>query len=118
MHVDVTVYVGLGANLSEARTCIEQTAAELTTWPGISRFVLSPLYRSAPIDSAGPDYVNAVAQFATPLSARDLLRVLQDIELAHGRLRPYRNAPRTLDLDLLLYGTQDIREPDLIVPHP
>src|SRR5690606_30348741 len=93
-------------------------ADQLATWPGICRFVLSPLYRSAPVDSTGPDYVNAVAQFTTNLPANDLLRVLQDIELAHGRLRRYRNAPRALDLDLLLYGTQDIREPDLTVPHP
>ncbi|PLC55390.1 2-amino-4-hydroxy-6-hydroxymethyldihydropteridine diphosphokinase [Pollutimonas nitritireducens] len=118
MHDDATVFIGLGANLGDARTCIEQATAQLAAWPGIDDFVLSPLYRSAPVDSSGPDYVNAVAQFATRLSARDVLRILQGLELAHGRLRPYRNAPRTLDLDLLLYGTQDIREPDLIVPHP
>jgi 2-amino-4-hydroxy-6-hydroxymethyldihydropteridine diphosphokinase len=113
-----TVYVGLGANLGNARACIEQAAAELATWPGVSRFALSPLYSSAPVDSSGPDYVNAVARLETDLSANDLLRVLQDIELRHGRVRPYRNAPRTLDLDLLLYGTRAIQEPDLIVPHP
>lgn len=108
----------MGANLGDARACIEQAASQIAAWPGIERFVLSPLYRSAPVDSSGPDYVNAVGQFDTHLSAGDLLHVLQSIELAHGRVRPYRNAPRTLDLDLLLYGTQAINEPDLIVPHP
>ncbi len=118
MHEHATVYVGLGANLGNARTCVEQAAAQLATWPGVSRFVLSPLYRSAPVGSSGPDYVNAVARFDTNLSANDLLHILQSLELSHGRVRPYRNAPRTLDLDLLLYGTRAIQEPDLIVPHP
>lgn len=118
MRDHATVYVGLGANLGDARACIEQAAAELAAWPGVSRFVLSPLYRSAPVDASGPDYVNAVARFDTDLTAIRLLRTLQELELAHGRLRPYRNAPRTLDLDLLLYGSREIKEPDLIVPHP
>jgi 2-amino-4-hydroxy-6-hydroxymethyldihydropteridine diphosphokinase len=76
------------------------------------------LYRSAPIDSSGPDYLNAVAAVATELAPHALLQALQAIELRHGRERPYRNAPRTLDLDLLLFGEQRIDSPDLVVPHP
>jgi len=112
------VYVGLGANLGSAAQTLHTAAQQLATAAAASRFQLSPLYRSAPVDSTGPDYVNAVAMLDTTLSARALLTTLQDIELQHGRLRPYRNAPRTLDLDLLLYGDQRINEPDLIVPHP
>lgn len=111
-------YIGLGANLGDAQASLKEAATELSSMPGIVQFELSPLYRSAPIESSGPDYINAVAACETTLSAHQLLRVLQQLELRHGRLRPYRNAPRTLDLDLLLYGAQEIREPDLVVPHP
>lgn len=111
-------YIGLGANLGDAQVALLQAADELAQMPFTEQFELSPLYRSAPIDSSGPDYINAVASFNTVLTARQLLLALQDIEQRHGRLRPYRNAPRTLDLDLLLFGEQKIQEPDLIVPHP
>ncbi len=75
-------------------------------------------YRSAPIDSSGDDYINAVACIDTALDASTLLDALHAIELAHGRERPYRNAPRTLDLDILLYGDAIIDLPQLHVPHP
>ena len=78
----------------------------------------SSLYSSAPIESSGDDYVNAVAGLQTSLSAQQLLNALQAIELAFGRERPYRNAPRTLDLDVLLYGTEKIATETLVVPHP
>jgi 2-amino-4-hydroxy-6-hydroxymethyldihydropteridine diphosphokinase len=78
----------------------------------------SSLYRTAPIDSSGPDYLNAVARVDTQLSAPELLAALHAIEQAHGRERPYHNAPRTLDLDILLYGDTIIDTPDLHVPHP
>lgn len=111
-------YIGLGANLGEARASLNQAASELRQTPGVAALKLSRFYRSAPVDATGPDYVNAVAAIDTSLSARQLLGVLQHIENRHGRLRPYRNAPRTLDLDLLLYGNDSIDEPDLVVPHP
>lgn len=111
-------YIGMGANLGEALASLKQAAAELACVPGISALRLSRFYSSAPVDSSGPDYVNAVAAIETALDADALLAVLQKIEQDHGRLRPYRNAPRTLDLDLLLYGDQEINEPHLIVPHP
>ncbi len=111
-------YIGLGANLGEAYATLKQAVIELANSPGVSQLTLSKYYRSAPVDSSGPDYVNAVASIQTQLSAQDLLATLQGIENRHGRTRPYRNAPRTLDLDLLLYGMASINEPHLIVPHP
>lgn len=111
-------YIGLGANLGNALASLQQAAAELAQMPGIAQLTLSPLYRTAPVDSSGPDYVNAVAALGTTLSAQELLHLLQGIEQRHGRSRPYRNAPRTLDLDLLLFGNEQINTPELIVPHP
>lgn len=111
-------YIGLGANLGEAQATLRQAARELAGTPGIDDLRLSPFYRTAPVDSSGPDYVNAVAGVQTRLSPLALLDVLQQIELAHGRMRPYRNAPRTLDLDLLLYDDLAIDTPRLVVPHP
>ena len=78
----------------------------------------SSLYRTAPIGAGGPDYINAVAAIATALTAPELLRLLQHLEQVAGRERPYRNAPRTLDLDILLYGSACIDSPSLTVPHP
>ena len=79
---------------------------------------MSRFYGSAPVDAGGPDYVNAVAELATTLDAHALLVGLQGLEAAAGRERPFRNAPRTLDLDLLLYGDARIDSPALTVPHP
>lgn len=78
----------------------------------------SSLYRTAPIGAGGPDYINAVASIATGLTAYELLRQLQHQEQVAGRVRPYRNAPRTLDLDILLYGSASVASPALTVPHP
>ncbi len=114
----VTLYIGLGANLGSPVDTIRQAAARLARIPGLFDLRLSPLYRSAPVDSSGPDYVNAVAQARTTLAPQEVLARLQAIETANGRERPYRNAPRTLDLDLLLYGDDRIDAPDLTVPHP
>lgn len=111
-------YIGMGANLGDARATLRRAAADIARIPEVDGLRLSPLYRTAPVDSTGPDYVNAVAAVQTTLPARELLARLQDIEQRHGRTRPYRNAPRTLDLDLLLYGDARIDEPDLVVPHP
>jgi 2-amino-4-hydroxy-6-hydroxymethyldihydropteridine diphosphokinase len=78
----------------------------------------SSLYRTAPIDAGGDDYFNCVVKLDTTLPVRHLLALCHKIEHQFGRERPFRNAPRTLDLDILLYGDQSIDEPDLIVPHP
>lgn len=80
--------------------------------------IQSSLYRSAPIDAIGPDFINAVARIDTSLEPRALLAALHKIEDAHGRCRAGLNAPRTLDLDLLLHGDRRIDEPGLTVPHP
>ena len=111
-------YIGLGANLGDARAALEVAFAALVALPGVEGVRRSSLWRSAPIDSSGPDYLNAVAELRTGLEPLDLLHRLQAIEQAHGRERPYRNAPRTLDLDLLLYDDRVIASAELILPHP
>ncbi len=78
----------------------------------------SSLYRTAPVDAVGDDFFNCVVKVDTTLPVRHLLALCHTIESQFGRERPFRNAPRTLDLDILLYGEQSIEEPDLIVPHP
>ncbi|GKT20533.1 2-amino-4-hydroxy-6-hydroxymethyldihydropteridine diphosphokinase [Acidovorax sp. SUPP3334] len=116
--IAVPAWIGLGANLGDARAALIGALDAMARWPGTRVVRVSPLYRSAPIDAGGPDYLNAVAELATPWAAIDLLRALQAIEQAAGRERPYRNAPRTLDLDVLLYGEERIDTPELTVPHP
>ena len=111
-------YVGLGANLGDARATLARAFEALAQLPATRLLATSPLYRSAPVDASGPDYLNAVAQIETALDAPALLTRLQAIEQAHGRERPYRNAPRTLDLDLLIHGDSVIDTPALTVPHP
>jgi len=111
-------YVGIGANLGDAQANVLDAIARLAQLEGGNMLHTSGLYRTAPIDSSGDDYINAVVCLDTSLPAHDLLAALQDIEQAHGRERPYYNAPRTLDLDLLLYGDAVIDTPDLTVPHP
>lgn len=110
--------IGLGANLGDPRATLAAARAELARMPRSVLRQFSPLYRSAPIDASGPDFINAVAIVDTELAAQALLAELQRIEATFGRLRPYRNAPRTLDLDLLLYGDACIDTPQLTVPHP
>jgi len=112
-------YIGIGANLGDASANVDDALARLAALEGCRLLAGSSKYRTAPVDSSGDDYINAVACIDTPLSAPALLAALHRIELAHGRERPYRNAPRTLDLDLLLYGDEIIDDaPTLIVPHP
>jgi 2-amino-4-hydroxy-6-hydroxymethyldihydropteridine diphosphokinase len=114
----VTAYVGLGANLGDAAQAVRGAIDSIAAIPDTLVTKRSSLYRSAPVDSSGPDYVNAVVEVSTRLDALALLSQLQAIEQQAGRTRPYRNAPRTLDLDLLLYGTADIASERLTVPHP
>ncbi|HEX8611026.1 MAG TPA: 2-amino-4-hydroxy-6-hydroxymethyldihydropteridine diphosphokinase [Telluria sp.] len=111
-------YIGIGANLGDARANVADALARLAALAGCRLLAQSSAYRTAPIDSSGEDYINAVACIDTDLDAARLLAALQAIELAHGRERPYRNAPRTLDLDLLLYNDERIDSAALTVPHP
>ncbi len=114
----VTAYIGLGANLGDRHATLQQAMQALGAMAGSGAMRSSRFYRSAPVDAGGPDYLNAVAELTTALTAPDLLRALQALENAAGRQRPYRNAPRTLDLDLLLYGDARIDSAELTVPHP
>ena len=115
----ITAFVGIGANQGDARSHVLQACDELARLPDTRLAGRSSLYRSAPLAAPGqPDYVNAVAALDTELSAAQLLAALQDLELGHGRERPYPNAPRTLDLDLLLYGDLCLDSTMLTLPHP
>ncbi len=118
MSRPVLAHVALGANLGDARATVRDAIAALGRLPQTRLLRASALYRSAPWEASGPDFINAVAAIETGLDAHELLQALQALELQAGRERPYRNAPRTLDLDLLLYGDAVIDTPDLSVPHP
>ena len=119
-----TVFIGLGANLGDARAALRDALSALQALAMPGSLEASSLYGSAPIDSSGPDYVNAVARLRTALAPHALLDALQAIEQRFGRERPYRNAPRTLDLDILLFGVEgdlggaSIADDRLVVPHP
>ena len=118
MREPVTAYVALGANLGDAVATVRQAMADLAAIDGVRLLRSSSLYRTAPIDSSGPDYINAVVEISTVLTAPDLMLKLQQLEQDAGRQRPYRNAPRTLDLDILLFGEGRIDSLQLAVPHP
>lgn len=111
-------YIGLGANLGEALAALREATRRIAASPGCRLVAASRLYRSAPVDSSGPDYWNAVLLVDTQLKPQALLAALQAIERELGRERPYRNAPRTLDLDLLAHGEQRLTGPELELPHP
>ena len=115
----ITAFVALGSNLGDPVAQIRRALHTLAALPG-TRFVRqSSLYRNPPAGGLEqPEFVNAVAQIETTLAARDLLARLLEIERIHGRVRDYPNAPRTLDLDIVLYGEQVVREPGLAIPHP
>lgn len=111
--------IGLGANLNDPAERVEYALAELDRLPGTRLTARSSLYASAPVGYVDqPDFINAVAQVETDLAPRALLVALLDIEHRHGRERSFRNAPRTLDLDLLLYGDAHFHEEGLTLPHP
>jgi 2-amino-4-hydroxy-6-hydroxymethyldihydropteridine diphosphokinase len=116
-------FVGLGSNLAHPRRQLARALRAIARLPGVHVVRVSPNYASAPIGCAGPqpDYVNAVAALRTSLPPRALLAALHAIEHRQHRRRndePHRNAPRTLDLDLLLYGRRRVRLRGLTVPHP
>lgn len=114
----VRAFVGLGANLGNARATLQAAFAALSELPGTRLVACSSVYCSAPVDAAGPDFYNAVAALDTELSPGALLDDLLALELRFGRERPYRNAPRTLDMDLLLHGQIQCETPRLSLPHP
>ena len=123
---EVTAYIAIGANLGQAQHSVQQAMLALGQLPLTRVLACSSLYRTAPIASdpslpnpiPSPDYINAVAAISTGLTAPDLLLHLQALELAAGRERPYPDAPRTLDLDILLYGSAQVDSAQLVIPHP
>jgi len=112
-------YVGIGSNLEDPRAQVLAAFKELDRLPHTRLVKQSSLYRTAPIGHAAqPDFINAVAQLETGLPAERLLTELQEVEARHGRKRSFPNAPRTLDLDVLLFGDAQIQSKALTVPHP
>jgi len=112
-------YVGIGSNLDEPARQVEQALLELDRLPHSRVVKRSSLYKSAPLGYASqPDYVNAVAQLETGIPAERLLSELQEIESRHARKRSFANAPRSLDLDLLIFGDSELKTKDLTLPHP
>ncbi|MBR0568489.1 2-amino-4-hydroxy-6-hydroxymethyldihydropteridine diphosphokinase [Azoarcus sp. L1K30] len=113
-------YVAFGANLGEPQRALQQALKALGELSHTRVVARSSCYRTAPVgvDGEQPDYINAVIALDTALTPRPLLDALLDIETIGGRTRDYHQAPRTMDLDLLLHGTSVIDEPGLILPHP
>ena len=118
MRPCVTAWVALGANWGDALAQVQRAVTTLQQHPELHGVEVSRLYRTAPHQAQGPDFINAVVRLQTPLTAPDLLDLMQDLEQQAGRERPYPNAPRTLDLDLLFYGEATLYSPRLTVPHP
>ena len=114
-----TVFVGLGSNLADPQAQVSRAMQELAELPMMRVAQRSSLYRSAPVGFLQqPDFINAVVQLQTALAPRDMLDVLLQLELQCGRTREFINAPRTLDLDLLLYDNLQHHEHGLTIPHP
>jgi 2-amino-4-hydroxy-6-hydroxymethyldihydropteridine diphosphokinase len=110
--------IGLGANLGDPAAAIASALAAIERLPDTWVIACSSLWRSAPVLAEGPDFINAAAVLRTGLAPLALLEALLAIELAHGRERPWPNAPRLLDLDLLLHGQAVMTSPRLTLPHP
>lgn len=114
------VTVALGANLGEPLATLRKVVSEFEASPDFSEVKVSPFYDTSPVESSGPDYVNAVLTAKTDLAPKEVLHRLQKLEIRYGRVRPAGvvNAPRTLDLDVLLYDELQSDDPELILPHP
>ncbi len=115
---EVLACVALGANLGDARGTVQGAIAALHQLPQTQVVKCSSLYRTAPFEAQGPDFINAVVLIRTQLDPFVLLHALQAIETRQGRERPYKNAPRTLDLDLIFYGDLHLCSDELTLPHP
>lgn len=114
------VTVALGANLGEPLATLRKVVSEIEASPDFSEVKVSPFYDTSPVESSGPDYVNAVLTAKTDLAPKEVLHRLQKLEIRYERVRPAGvvNAPRTLDLDVLLYDDLQSDDPELILPHP
>ncbi len=115
----ITAYIALGSNLAEPAAQLRAGFAAIAELPRTRLTARSSLYRSAPVGYANqPDFINAVAAIETALAPRELLEALLNAEHARGRVRGFANAPRTLDLDIVVYGDRQVSEPGLTIPHP
>ncbi len=114
----VLAYIGLGSNLGEPHLLVRTAMDAIADLDGLVLMRQSSLYGSAPVDAVGADFVNAVVEVQTVLKPLALLAALQALESRAGRQRSHRNAPRTLDLDILLYGNKQINSAALVLPHP
>ena len=110
--------VAIGANLGDAAATVLRAMQMLGQLADTSVVKCSSLYRTAPHEAQGPDFINAAVVLQTHLTPLALLHALQAIEQQEGRERPYKNAPRTLDLDLIFYGDVQLLTPELTLPHP
>lgn len=111
-------FVALGANLGDAPATVRIAMAQIDMIPRTRVTARSSLYRTAPFEASGPDFINAVVAIETRLAPEALLDALQRLEQHAGRERPYHHAPRTLDLDLLRHGDAVLATPRLTLPHP
>lgn len=115
----IDVYVGIGSNLHDPLQQVLTGIQALSAHPHLRHVQASPIYQSKPVGPQNqPDFINGVIYFQTRLGPHDVLDVLQHLEQAHGRVRKRHWGERTLDLDLLIYGTSEIHTPRLTVPHP
>lgn len=111
-------FIGLGGNVGDSRQILTDAVICLAQFPSIHIDARSAFYVSAPVDAPGGDYINNVISISTSLEPKPLLAVCQSVEQHFGRERPYENAPRTLDIDILIYEDLAMQEPELIIPHP
>lgn len=120
MDATERVFIGLGSNLGDRAAHIEAALAELDALAGVRVVARSRLHETEPVGGppGQPKYLNAAAELRTDLTPQGLLGRMLEIERAHGRVRDVPAGPRTLDLDLLLFGFRSIRTPGLSVPHP
>lgn len=114
----VRAFIGLGSNMGDRLANLQEAVDRLGRVPGLRVRRTSRVYETDPVGPPQPDYLNAVAQVETSLSARELLAACLAVERAMGRERRERWGPRNIDLDVLGYGREEIDEPGLVVPHP
>lgn len=114
-----TFYLAIGSNEGDALGNLQRAAQLLSEHPQIEIEAKSKIYRTQSVEGGGPnDFLNAAVRGSTPLSARELLDTLQAIEIQLGRPQPPRNGPRSIDIDILLFGELKVQDADLTIPHP
>ena len=111
-------FIGLGGNIGDTKQLIKDAIVCLAQYPELRVITRSCMYKSAPVEAIGDHFVNAVISLETNSSAQRLLTICQEVEAQFGRERPFTNAPRTLDLDILSYGQDVVQTDTLTIPHP